>query len=78
LGNRGLDVGRGAVWLVALAGISFFMPNSNRIGEALLAHCRKGGRFVPIALGAMLVSSAFLVLVNAARDSVSAFIYFNF
>ncbi|WP_263771540.1 MBOAT family O-acyltransferase [Propionivibrio soli] len=78
LGNRGLDVGRGAVWLVALAGISFLMPNSNRIGEALLAHCRKGGRFVAIALGATLVSSAFLVLVNAARDSVSAFIYFNF
>jgi alginate O-acetyltransferase complex protein AlgI len=76
--NQGLDAMRGTYWLLILAFIAFLMPNSNQIGERLLAKTRSHAAFASAALGAALTSSIFLVLINNARDSVSAFIYFNF
>lgn len=76
--NQGLDTTRGTYWLVFLSVIAFLMPNSNRIGESALRRCRRHRALVPHILGAALTVCAFLILVNSARDSASAFIYFNF
>lgn len=78
LWNEGLDTARGIIWLLALAAIAFLLPNSNRIGETALARCRASPRLPPLVAGAALTLCAFLVLINATRASVSAFIYFNF
>lgn len=78
LWNQGLDALRGACWLSVLATIAFLAPNSNRIGEAALQKCRSHAAFVGTMLGAALTCCVFLVLINSTRDSVSAFIYFNF
>ena len=78
LRNQGLDVLRGAYWLTALAAIAFLAPNSNWIGEKSLQTFRSLSGFVGALLGAALTCCAFLVLINSSRDSVSAFIYFNF
>ena len=76
--NQGLGTLRGVYWLLFLACIAFLMPNSNRIGEMALAQCRSRAAFVGAVLGVALTSCIFLVLINSTRDSVSAFIYFNF
>jgi len=76
--NQGLDTLRGAYWLLALSILAFLMPNSNRIGELALDKCRSQSRFPPLLLGAALTACIFLILINSTRDSVSAFIYFNF
>ncbi len=78
LWNQGLDTGRGVCWLVVLAAIAFLAPNSNRIGEVALRRCRSHAGLVGVVLGAMLTCCIFLILINSTRDSVSAFIYFNF
>ena len=78
LWNAGLDAEVGALWCMVLGAVAFLAPNSNRIGARLLgaANCsalRRG--FV----GGMATGWVLLLLVlNTARDSVSAFIYFNF
>lgn len=76
--NQGLDTMRGTYWLVFLSVIAFLMPNSNCIGKSALGKCRCHGALAPSVLGAALTVCAFLILVNSARDSASAFIYFNF
>jgi len=78
LWNQGLDTLRGTYWLLILAFIAFLMPNSNQIGERVLAKTRSHAPFAAMALGAALTCCIFLILINNARDSVSAFIYFNF
>lgn len=78
LWNNGLDPWRGLVWLFALGSLALLAPNTNRLGEALLQRCRNNTTLIPAILGAALAASTLLVLVNAMRDSVSAFIYFNF
>lgn len=78
LWNSGLQSQRGLLWFLFLAGVAFLMPNSNRIGEGLLLWLREQSAWAPVLLGAALALSSFLVLINTARDSVSAFIYFNF
>ena len=66
------------LWCAALGVVAVLAPNSNVLGERFLAWCHKANRGVSfcgaLAVGAIL----FLVLVNTARDSTSAFIYFNF
>lgn len=78
LWNGGLSVQRGWLWCAALGVVAVLAPNSNVLGERFLAWCHKANRGVSfcgaLAVGAIL----FLVLVNTARDSTSAFIYFNF
>ena len=78
LWNAGLDAGVGAVWCMLLGLLAVALPNSNAVGTRVLMWF---AAFRPacIALGsAALLMVALLVLLNTARDSVSAFIYFNF
>ena len=78
LWNAGLQLSTGAWWCLALSAIAVATPNSNRLGSQLLEFCR--GRSVASAYvaGAAIAVVLSLVLVNTARDSFSAFIYFNF
>jgi alginate O-acetyltransferase complex protein AlgI len=78
LWNAGLHLSTGAWWCVVLGGIAFLAPNSNAIGTRLLRACEARGRVSAWIGGAATAAAASLVLLNTARDSVSAFIYFNF
>jgi hypothetical protein len=69
---------RGTHWLLILSLIALLMPNSNQIGERVLAQTRSHVALAASGLGAALTCCIFFVLINNARDSVSAFIYFNF
>lgn len=53
-------------------------PNSNRIGTRVLELARQRPVVTVPAGGFVLSAALMLVLINTARDSVSAFIYFNF
>jgi alginate O-acetyltransferase complex protein AlgI len=76
LWNSGLSLWSGGLWCAGLAGIAFLAPNSNRIGELLLQMDNSVTR--SLFCGASFAAMAFLLIVNVMRDSVSAFIYFNF
>ena len=76
--NAGLQLSSGAIWCSTLAAIAFLAPNSNRIGELLLRVCHAQPLSRALIGGASLAAIAFLLLLNLTRDSVSAFIYFNF
>lgn len=78
LWNAGLQasVAWRACLLLSLAVVA--LPNSNRIGQRLLELTATGVRWRMLAGGAGLTIAAALVIVNTMRDSVSAFIYFNF
>lgn len=78
LWNAGLHFETGALGCILLAALAFLAPNSNRVGTAVLEFCRAAPRGRGVVGGAALVAALLLVLVNAARDAVSAFIYFNF
>ena len=78
LWNAGLQASTGALWCVALAAVACMAPNSNLIGTRLLDHCRAHPLQRAWLAGASLGGVLLLLVVNAARDSVSAFIYFNF
>jgi alginate O-acetyltransferase complex protein AlgI len=78
LWNAGLQLSTGTLWCLALGALAVLAPNSNRIGEGLLDNAR---RYPATRVGAgsfVLCTVLLLVLINTARDSVSAFIYFNF
>ena len=78
LWNAGLYWEVGTMWCGALAALAFVAPNSNRIGTRILERVRQH-QFARRLIGAgALVIVLMLVVINAARDSVSAFIYFNF
>jgi alginate O-acetyltransferase complex protein AlgI len=78
LWNAGLQPAVGAWWCMVLGLLAFTAPNSNRIGTALHALVRRGAIRRGIVGGMAAAAVLMLVTVNAARDSVSAFIYFNF
>ncbi|MCW5661951.1 MAG: MBOAT family protein [Burkholderiaceae bacterium] len=78
LWNAGLSVRTGALWCGLLGALALLAPNSNRIGDALLRTLTRPVRWRPALGGAASVAIAMLLLINTARDSVSAFIYFNF
>ncbi|MDO9284725.1 MAG: MBOAT family O-acyltransferase [Aquabacterium sp.] len=78
LWNAGLSVVTGTLWCGVLGAMAALAPNSNRIGERLLVWCRAHSAARAALAGALLSAVALLVLVNATRSSVSAFIYFNF
>jgi alginate O-acetyltransferase complex protein AlgI len=60
-----------------LGAIAFLAPNSNRIGT--LIHERVRSNFTRGAIGGLAGAAVLLpVVINTARDSVSAFIYLNF
>ena len=76
--NAGLNPLVGVVLCAVLAPIVLFFPNSNLIGEKIqvLSDRWRYGRGAMFGFAAVLV--VFLVVLNESRDSVSAFIYFNF
>ena len=78
LWNAGLSATAAATWCAALGALAVLAPNSNRIGQWLLDTLSHAGgvRIAVATAGACVVLG--LVLLNAVRDSVSAFIYFNF
>ena len=78
LWNAGLHAGTGAGWCAVLAFIACLLPNSNRIGQRMQAMAARGAFQRGWLGGAALTATLLLVVLNAARDSVSAFIYFNF
>lgn len=78
LWNAGLPAARGWLWCAALGSVALFSFNSNRAGDWLLRRLALGGAFLPLAAGSSIIIAGLLLLVSMARDSVSAFIYFNF
>ncbi len=78
LWNAGLTVAGAVGHCVVLGAIAALLPNSNRIGVALQERCRDSDRWTWILLGAAVSFSVFVLVINAARDAVSPFIYFNF
>ena len=78
LWNAGLHWHTGALWCAVLGAVALWAPNSNRIGDRLLWQLRERPQTRPLVGGAALVAVLGLLVVNSARDSVSAFIYFNF
>jgi alginate O-acetyltransferase complex protein AlgI len=78
LHNAGLQATAGFGWCAVLGAVAVFAPNSHAIGERVRAWVQapQGVRWLLGSLAACL--ALFLLLVNTARDSVSAFIYFNF
>ena len=78
LWNAGLQPAVGALWCGVLGLVAFLAPNSNRIGTLIHKRVRVSA-FTRGAIGGLAAAGALLlVLINTARDSVSAFIYFNF
>ena len=78
LWNAGLAASVGWGWVAVLGAAAVWAPNSNRIGERVLAAFAQSDQRWAFWGAAGLVGTLFVALVNNARDSVSAFIYFNF
>ena len=78
LWNSGLHVSTGALWCLVLSAIAVLGPNSNRVGDYLLVVCGQRRQVKSFVGGAAFAAVAFMLIVNTLRDSVSAFIYFNF
>ncbi|MBI1396225.1 MAG: MBOAT family protein [Betaproteobacteria bacterium] len=76
------NAGTSSLWVAAhctvLAVISVFLPNSNAIGERVLARCVRDDTVKWVLIGATVVFGSFLIVINETRNSVSPFIYFNF
>ena len=78
LWNAGLQASTGAAWAVVLSVVAVIGPNSNGIGVRLLTLAERPGPARAAFGAAGVLFMLFLLTVNTARDSVSAFIYFNF
>lgn len=78
LWNAGLKLSTGLVWCAALGALVVLLPNSNDIGTRALHILRRDVSKQYVVCGIATAAAALLVLINTARDSVSAFIYFNF
>lgn len=78
LWNAGLQTGVALGWCAVLGGIAVLLPNSNALGERLRQALQARAAWRPAVGAAALLIATALVVVNTARESVSAFIYFNF
>jgi len=78
LWNAGLSLEVGGIWCALLGVMACLAPNSNRIGDSLLAFCQTRPGAGALIAGASTTAVAFMLVMNIMRDSVSAFIYFNF
>lgn len=78
LWNAGLTLSRGLAWCGALGAVAVATPNSNQIGNWLLGVCNSRPVVRALVAGSGLAAIALLLVVNITRQSVSAFIYFNF
>lgn len=78
LWNAGLSLSIGGLWCAILSTMACLAPNSNRIGDYLLRQCQTHTAARALIAGASSAAVAFMLVMNMMRDSVSAFIYFNF
>jgi alginate O-acetyltransferase complex protein AlgI len=78
LWNAGLNTSSGMFWCLSLSAIAVIAPNSNHIGHRLSVSFQRHPAFSAVLTGASCSVVLFLLMVNSMRDSVSAFIYFNF
>jgi len=78
LWNQGLHPQTGLLLCAGLCAVTSLAPNSNRIGERLLAISHQYAFLRPMIIGMALALSTLLVVINNVRDATSAFIYFNF
>jgi alginate O-acetyltransferase complex protein AlgI len=78
LWNAGLYGYDGGLWCLALALLALAPRNSNWIGEFMLESLRSRSNLRLFAGGFFAGAVMLLVVINSVRDSVSAFIYFNF
>lgn len=78
LWNAGLQPSIGWLWCAVLMALAVLAPNSNRIGDAVQARFAGSVGWREVGGAAAVLMAVFLVVVNSARQSVSAFIYFNF
>lgn len=78
LWNAGLHPSIAWGWCAVLGLGAVMLPNSNRLGQGLREQLRSRTAWRPSIGAAALLCGVALVVVNTARESVSAFIYFNF
>jgi alginate O-acetyltransferase complex protein AlgI len=78
LWNAGLQPAVAFGWCAVLGFVAVFLPNSNRLGEGLIGRLHRIPHAASIVGGVALSTVVGLVVLNTARDAVSAFIYFNF
>jgi alginate O-acetyltransferase complex protein AlgI len=78
LWNAGLGLHTGVVACTVLAAICIFAPNTNAIGDKIRTLCARHSMCRSVLCGFAIAIAVFLIVVNESRDSVSAFIYFNF
>ena len=78
LWNAGLQANVALVWILVLGLIALVFPNSNDIGERLRQWLGRNSAWRALLGASALMLAALLVVINTTRDSVSAFIYFNF
>ncbi|MCB1622965.1 MAG: MBOAT family protein [Pseudomonadales bacterium] len=78
LANAGLSLTRGLVACIFLTAVTALLPNSNRIGEQIRAGCTMSRSVSGFTVGFAALLTILLIIVNESRDSISAFIYFNF
>lgn len=78
LWNAGLQAHSGLLWCAVLGAMACLAPNSNRIGTQALTLFRERPALRDLAAGWTLGLVALLLVINATRSSISAFIYFNF
>ncbi|MFT7724556.1 MAG: MBOAT family protein [Roseateles sp.] len=78
LWNAGLQPLVGWLWCAMLAALAVLAPNSNRLGDAVHARFAASAGWREIGGTVAVCLAVFLVVVNSARQAVSAFIYFNF
>lgn len=78
LWNAGLPAATGWLWCTGLAAIAWLLPNSNRAGEWLRERYARAEGLRAFGAGVATLTVLLLAMLNQSRDSVSAFIYFNF
>jgi alginate O-acetyltransferase complex protein AlgI len=78
LWNAGLQWSTGVLWCTALMIVACFAQNSNVIGTKAMALVHAHPNLRALAAGAAVAAIGMLLVINATRGSVSAFIYFNF
>jgi alginate O-acetyltransferase complex protein AlgI len=78
LWNAGLGMTTGFIACALLGVIAVAAPNSNAIGERIHRFCKQSLAWRSGLATCAATLAIFLVILNEARESVSAFIYFNF
>jgi alginate O-acetyltransferase complex protein AlgI len=78
LWNAGLQARTAWVWCGWMCVMTLALPNSNVVGAWLMDWLQRHCAWQPLLGGAAFAVAVGLVVLNTARESVSAFIYFNF